>query len=124
MKRIEALLEDSSALKAHLVSNLQGSSVNVVLSHFLMDPNNSFSELITFGISLAQQIVPYLSDVRGLRHCCFSRDRLLPVPSIKEAMRLRLGRVCRITSRTFLQQANVLVPLIIEPGDALKSTCC
>ena len=40
MKRIENLLQDSSALETRLISNLRGLS-------------NGFSELINFGISLS-----------------------------------------------------------------------
>ncbi|KAJ6508957.1 dynactin [Mycena sanguinolenta] len=51
-KRLEDLIQDSAALKAHLVPQMKA------LSNFV-------SELVNFGISFAQQIMPHLSDVRS-----------------------------------------------------------
>ncbi|TFY71856.1 hypothetical protein EVG20_g1162 [Dentipellis fragilis] len=53
-KRLEDLTENSSALKAHLAPQLKG------LSNFV-------SELVNFGIQLAQQIMPHISEVRSSR---------------------------------------------------------
>ena len=116
MKRIEALLQDSSALKAHLVSNLQ-------------DLNNSFSELINFGISLAQQIMPYLSDVRGSK-TPFQFEHVLFL--VRQTASSTVNKGSNAPSpwqgvsdyiANVLQQANALVPLTAEPGNTLKSTC-
>ncbi|KAJ6604970.1 dynein associated protein-domain-containing protein [Mycena sp. CBHHK59/15] len=51
-KRLEDLIQDSAALKAHLVPQMKA------LSNFV-------PELVNFGISFAQQIMPHLSDVRS-----------------------------------------------------------
>ncbi|KAJ7650592.1 dynactin [Roridomyces roridus] len=51
-KRLEDLTQDSGALKAHLVPQMKA------LSNFV-------PELVNFGISFAQQIMPHLSDVRS-----------------------------------------------------------
>nr|GAT55786.1 predicted protein [Mycena chlorophos] len=51
-KRMEDLIQDSAALKAHLVPQMKG------LSNFV-------PELVNFGISFAQQIMPHISDVRA-----------------------------------------------------------
>ncbi|KAJ7729076.1 dynein associated protein-domain-containing protein [Mycena maculata] len=51
-KRLEDLIQDSGALKAHLVPQMKA------LSNFV-------PELVNFGISLAQQIMPHLSEVRS-----------------------------------------------------------
>ncbi|KAJ7082516.1 dynein associated protein-domain-containing protein [Mycena crocata] len=51
-KRLEDLIQDSTALKAHLVPQMK------TLSNFV-------PELVNFGISFAQQIMPHLSDVRS-----------------------------------------------------------
>ncbi|KAF7307559.1 CAP-Gly domain-containing protein [Mycena indigotica] len=51
-KRMEELIQDSAALKAHLVPQMKG------LSNFV-------PELVNFGISFAQQIMPHISDVRA-----------------------------------------------------------
>jgi len=116
-KRIEALLEDSSALKVHLVSNLQ-------------DLNNSFSELINFGISLAQQIMPYLSDVRGSK-TPFQFEHVLFL--VRQTASSTVNKGSNSSSpwqgvsdyiANVLQQANALVPLTNEPANTSKSTCC
>ncbi|KAF7320182.1 CAP-Gly domain-containing protein [Mycena kentingensis (nom. inval.)] len=51
-KRMEDLIQESTALKAHLVPQMKA------LSNFV-------PELVNFGISFAQQIMPHLSDVRA-----------------------------------------------------------
>ncbi|KAJ7254323.1 dynactin [Mycena haematopus] len=51
-KRLEDLIQDSAALKAHLVPQMKA------LSNFV-------PELVNFGISFAQHIMPHLSDVRS-----------------------------------------------------------
>lgn len=116
MKRIEDLLQDSSALKAHLVSNLQ-------------DLNNSFSELINFGISLAQQIMPYLSDVRGSK-TPFHFEHILSLVRRTASSTVNKGSDASSPWQgvsdyiaNVLQQANALVPLTMEPGNTLKSMC-
>ena len=114
MKRIEDLLQDSSALKAHLVSNLQ-------------DLNNSFSELINFGISLAQQIMPYLSDVRGSK-TPFQFEHILSL--VRQTASSTVNKGSNATSpwqgvsdyiANVLQQVHALVPLTMEPANTLKS---
>jgi len=116
MKRIEDLLKDSSALKAHLVSNLQ-------------DLNNSFSELINFGISLAQQIMPYLNDVRGSK-TPFQFEHVLSL--VRQTASSTVNKGSNAPSpwqgvsdyiANVLQQASALVPLTMESGNTLKSTC-
>jgi dynactin 1 len=117
MKRIEDLLQDSSALKGHLVSNLQ-------------DLNNSFSELINFGISLAQQIMPYLSDVRGSK-TPFQFERVLSL--VRQTASSTVTKGSNAPSpwqgvsdyiANVLQQANALIPLTMESGNTLKGTWC
>lgn len=114
MKRIEDLLRDSSALKAHLVSNLQ-------------DLNNSFSELINFGISLAQQIMPYLSDVRGSK-TPLQFEHILSLVRRTASSTVNKGSSAPSPWHgvsdyiaNVLQQANALVPLTMESGNTLKS---
>lgn len=117
MKRIENLLQDSSALKAHLVSNLQ-------------DLNNSFSELINFGISLAQQIMPYLSDVRGSK-TPFRFEHVLSL--VRQTASSTVNKGSNAPSpwqgvsdyiANVLQQVNALVPLTMESGNTFKSKGC
>ena len=116
MKRIEDLLKDSSALKAHLV-------------YYLQDLNNSFSELINFGISLAQQIMPYLNDVRGSK-TPFQFEHVLSLVRQTASSTVNKGSNAPSPWRgvsdyiaNVLQQASALVPLTMEPGNTLKSTC-
>jgi hypothetical protein len=116
MKRIEDLLKESSALKAHLVSNLQ-------------DLNNSFSELIYFGISLTQQIMPYLNDVRGSRRP-FQFEHVLSLVRRTASSTVNKGSNALSPWQgvsdyiaNVLQQAKALVPVTMESGNTLKSTC-
>ncbi|EKM61655.1 uncharacterized protein PHACADRAFT_112443 [Phanerochaete carnosa HHB-10118-sp] len=51
-KRLEDLIGDSAAAKAHLVPQLKSLSENV-------------PELVNFGFSLAQQVMPHLNEVRS-----------------------------------------------------------
>lgn len=51
-KRLEDLIGDSAAVKAHLVPQLKSLSENV-------------PELVNFGFSLAQQVMPHLSEARS-----------------------------------------------------------
>ncbi|KAI0684674.1 dynactin [Cytidiella melzeri] len=51
-KRVEDILQDTSALKAPLIPQLQGLT-------------NVAPELVNFGFSLAQQVMPHLAEVRG-----------------------------------------------------------
>ena len=52
IKRVEDLTQDSMALKAHFVPQLQALT-------------NTVPELVNFGFSLAQQVMPYLSEARS-----------------------------------------------------------
>jgi dynactin 1 len=51
-KRLEDLIQDSAAVKAHLVPQLKALSEIV-------------PELVNFGFSLAQQVMPHLNEVRS-----------------------------------------------------------
>lgn len=51
-KRLEDLIQDSGAVKAHLVPQLNSLSENV-------------PELVNFGFSLAQRVMPHLGEVRS-----------------------------------------------------------
>ncbi|KAI9569455.1 dynein associated protein-domain-containing protein [Boletus coccyginus] len=53
-KRLEDVTQDSTALKAHLEGQLKSLS-------------NAVPELVNFGISLAQQVIPHLSDARSAK---------------------------------------------------------
>ncbi|KDR85814.1 hypothetical protein GALMADRAFT_234908 [Galerina marginata CBS 339.88] len=52
IKRLEDLAQDSAAVKPHLIPQMKALS-------------NYIAELVNFGISLAQQIMPHLKDVRS-----------------------------------------------------------
>ena len=106
----------SSALKARLISNLQ-------------DLNNSFSELINFGIPLAQHIMPYLSAFADPRHRSNSSISSLVRHTAASGT---VNKGSNVSSpwqgvsdyiANVLQQANALVPLTMEPGNTLKSMC-
>ena len=112
MKRIEDLLQGSSALKAH------------------QDLNNSFSELSNFGISLAQHIMPYLSDIRGSKTPFRFEHILSLVRHTAASSAVNKGSDASPPWQgvsdyiaNVLQQANTLVLLTMEPGNTLKSMC-
>ncbi|TFK24263.1 dynactin [Coprinopsis marcescibilis] len=54
IKRLETLLKDSAAVKVHLLPQMKALTDNV-------------AELVNFGISLAQSVMPHLSDVRAAK---------------------------------------------------------
>ena len=115
MKRIEALLEDSSALKAHLVSNLQ-------------DLNNSFSELINFWY-LAGSADHAVSERRPGSKTPFQFEHVLFL--VRQTASSTVNKGSNASSQwqgvsdyivNVLQQANALVPLTNEPGNMLSWT--
>ena len=75
-KRVEDLLQESSALKAPLIPQLQALT-------------NQAPELVNFGFSLAQQVMPYLSEVRGTKSA-FQLSKLLTF--VKECVTSSIGK--------------------------------
>ncbi|KAG6844441.1 hypothetical protein H0H93_016501, partial [Arthromyces matolae] len=113
-KRIDDLIEDSSALKAHIVPEMKALS-------------DLAAELVNFGISLAQQIMPHLSNARSAKSP-FQLTTLLalvkqtaaasvakdikPGESVWEAIGASIAAV--------VQEGSRLVPLTLEADNVLK----
>ncbi|KAG9313881.1 dynein associated protein-domain-containing protein [Chiua virens] len=115
-KRLEDVIQDSTALKAYLVSQLKSLS-------------NAVPELVNFGISLAQQVIPHLSDARGAK----TSFQLATVLSyVKQtvmstvAKDLRPGVSCwEAVGEAIAQLAaecNKLLPIALEPENVVKVT--
>ncbi|KAH9948209.1 dynactin [Amylocystis lapponica] len=113
-KRLEDLTEDSSALKPYLVPQLQ--AINDVVP-----------ELVNFGFSLAQRVMPHLSDVRSAK----SPFQLSTVLSfLKEIAASTVGknRKDNVTSwesvsdyfTQMVQEANRLLPQTMEAENTVK----
>ncbi|RDB28736.1 Dynactin, isoform [Hypsizygus marmoreus] len=113
-KRIDELIEGSNALKAHLIPQMKA------LTNFV-------AELVNFGISLAQQIMPHLSDARSAKSP-FQLTTLLalvkqtasstvakdikPGDSVWEAIGAFIAQL--------IQEGGKLLPLTLEQENVLK----
>ncbi|KAJ2917876.1 hypothetical protein MD484_g2604, partial [Candolleomyces efflorescens] len=114
IKRIEDLSADSAAVKAHLLPQMKGLTDHV-------------SELVNFGISLAQQVMPHLSDVRAAKSpfqlatilstvketaiASVAKD-LKPTASVWEAISEHMSQL--------MEGGNKLLPLILEQDNVQK----
>ncbi|KZT02085.1 dynactin [Laetiporus sulphureus 93-53] len=115
-KRLEDLTEDSAALKAHLVPQLQSL-------------NNVVPELVNFGISLAQQIMPHLSDVRSAK-APFQLSSVLSFVKQTAASTVGKGKKDDVSPwdtvtnffTQMVQEATSLLPLALESENTLKIT--
>ncbi|KAF8346896.1 dynactin [Amanita rubescens] len=113
-KRMEDLTHDNAALKAHLVPQMKG------LTNFV-------EELVNFGISLAQQIMPHLSDARSAKSP-FQLNAVLnlvkQIATSTVAKNLKPGVSVWEAVRGYISQliAEIakLLPLVMEPENVLK----
>ncbi|CAL1693902.1 unnamed protein product [Somion occarium] len=115
-KRLEELTQESAALKPLLVPQLQAL-------------NNIAPELVNFGISLAQQVMPHLSDVRSSKSA-FQLANVLGF--VKQIAASTVGRSVKDGAASWeavmnffgqiMQEANKLVPLAVEHENVLKIT--
>ncbi|KAG1742767.1 dynein associated protein-domain-containing protein [Suillus paluster] len=113
-KRLDDVIQESSALKSHLVPQLKTLS-------------NAVPELVNFGISLAQQVIPHLSDARSAK----SPFQLATVLSYAKqtalstvAKDMKPGTSCfEAVGEAIAQlsaECNKLLPLAMEPESVLK----
>ncbi|OBZ68564.1 Dynactin, isoform [Grifola frondosa] len=113
-KRLEDLTQDSTALKATLVPQLQTLT-------------NTVPELVNFGISLAQLVMPHLSDVRSAKSP-FKLPTLLSF--VKQIAASTVGKqrkddlsswesVAGFFSQV-VQDASKILPLALEAENTLK----
>ncbi|KAG6865099.1 hypothetical protein C0991_005060 [Blastosporella zonata] len=113
-KRLDDLIEGSAALKANLIPEMKGLS-------------NLAAELVNFGISLAQQVMPHVSDARSAKSS-FQLTTLLalvkqtaaatvtkdikPGESVWDAIGSSIAVV--------VQEGGKLLPLALETENVLK----
>ncbi|KAL6307818.1 dynein associated protein-domain-containing protein [Sparassis latifolia] len=113
-KRLEDLTQDSSALKSQLVPQLQAFG-------------NTVPELVNFGISLAQQVMPHLTDVRGAK-AAFQLPTVLSFVKQTAASTVGKQRQDEVTSwesvgdflSQVIQEASRLLPLTMEAENTVK----
>ncbi|TFK65445.1 hypothetical protein BDN72DRAFT_824554 [Pluteus cervinus] len=115
-KRVEELAQDSIAIKAHLIPQMKALG-------------NYVTELVNFGIQLAQEVIPNLSDVRSAKtpfqlttilgfvkqtaSSTIAKD-LKPGGSVWEAIGAFITQL--------IQDANKLLPQIMESEQLFKVT--
>ncbi|KAI0071023.1 dynactin [Panus rudis PR-1116 ss-1] len=115
-KRLEDLTHDSAALKPHLIPQLQSL-------------NNGVPELVNFGFSLAQQVMPHLNDVRSSKSS-FQLSTVLGFVKQTADATVGKGRKDGVTSweavtdffARIMQEAIALVPLALENENMFKIT--
>ncbi|KAF7347275.1 CAP-Gly domain-containing protein [Mycena venus] len=115
-KRLEDLIQDSAALKAHLVPQMKA------LSNFV-------PELVNFGISFAQQIMPHLSDVRSSKSP-FQLTTILGFVKQIAASTVAKDMKPGVTAwdaigesiAQLVQEGSKLLPLTLEAENVIKVT--
>ncbi|KAI0756147.1 dynactin [Daedaleopsis nitida] len=113
-KRVEDLTQDSMALKVHLVPQLQ-TLVNTV------------PELVNFGISLAQLVMPHIGDVRAAKSA-FQLSTVLSFVRESAASTVGKGRSDDSSPwdsvgdflNQIIQEAGRIVPMSLEGENTLK----
>ncbi|THH30239.1 hypothetical protein EUX98_g3963 [Antrodiella citrinella] len=116
VKRVEDLTQESAALKSRIVPQLQ----QLV---------NDVPELVNFGISLAQQLMPHLGDVRSSKSA-FQLTTVLSFVSQTAASTVGKGKDNASTSwqavadfiSDVMHEANSLFPLAMEAENVIKVT--
>ncbi|EIN14288.1 dynactin [Punctularia strigosozonata HHB-11173 SS5] len=113
-KRLEELIQDSNALKPHLIPQLQSL-------------NNAVPELTNFAISLAQQIMPHISDARSSK-APFQLSTILSYVRQTAGSTVCKGRKDGSTSWEAIgesvlhvvQEVGDMLPLALEPDNVIK----
>ncbi|KAH7911588.1 dynein associated protein-domain-containing protein [Hygrophoropsis aurantiaca] len=113
-KRIEDLTQESTALKTHLVPQLKALS-------------NAVPELVNFGISLAQQVIPHLSDARSAKSSfqlatVLSYVKQMAMSTVAKDMRpgASYWEAVSDSIAQLIQECNKLVPLALEGENVHK----
>ncbi|KAM5539842.1 hypothetical protein V8D89_006345 [Ganoderma adspersum] len=114
IKRVEDLTQDSMALKAHFVPQLQTLT-------------NTVPELVNFGISLAQLIMPHIGDVRAAK-CAFQLSTVLSF--VKQSAASTVGKQSSEDAASWdsvgeflgqvIGEANRIIPMSLEAENTLK----
>ncbi|KAJ6541721.1 dynein associated protein-domain-containing protein [Mycena capillaripes] len=113
-KRLEDLIQDSAALKAHLVPQMKA------LSNFV-------PELVNFGISFAQQIMPHLSDVRSSKApfqltTILSFAKQIAASTVAKDMKpgVTAWEAIGESIAQLVQEGSKLLPLTLEAENVIK----
>ncbi|KAG2122581.1 dynein associated protein-domain-containing protein [Suillus clintonianus] len=113
-KRLDDVIQESSALKSHLLPQLKTLS-------------NAVPELVNFGISLAQQVIPHLSDARSAKApfqlaTVLSYAKQTALSTVAKDM--KHGTSCfEAVGEAIAQlsaECNKLLPLAMEPESVFK----
>ncbi|KAI5998160.1 dynein associated protein-domain-containing protein [Pisolithus albus] len=115
-KRLEEVIQDSAALKAHLVPQLKSLS-------------NAVPELVNFGISLAQQVIPHLGDARSAKSpfqltTVLSYAKQTAISTVVKDMRPGISWWEAVSEAisTLAAESNKLLPLALESENVWKIT--
>ncbi|KAI6120904.1 dynein associated protein-domain-containing protein [Pisolithus croceorrhizus] len=115
-KRLEEVIQDSAALKAHLVPQLKSLS-------------NAVPELVNFGISLAQQVIPHLGDARSAKSpfqltTVLSYAKQTATSTVVKDMRPGTSWWEAVSEAisTLAAESNKLLPLALESENVWKMT--
>ncbi|KAH7920934.1 hypothetical protein BV22DRAFT_1097308 [Leucogyrophana mollusca] len=113
-RRIEDLTQESTALKSHLVPHLKALS-------------NAVPELVNFGISLAQQVIPHLSDARSAKSSfqlatILSYAKQMAMSTVAKDMRPGASHWEAVSDSILqlVQECNKLLPLALEGENVYK----
>ncbi|KAF8481025.1 dynein associated protein-domain-containing protein [Russula ochroleuca] len=115
MKRLEELAHESSALKAYLVPQLEG-LCNIV------------SEMVNFGIQLAQQTMPHIDEVRASK-TSFQLSKVLSF--VNNIASSTVAKICKDTTSwvslgkaisELVTQTNALFPKTMDHENIVKIT--
>ncbi|KAJ7508441.1 dynactin [Mycena galericulata] len=113
-KRLEDLTRDSAALKAHLVPQMKA------LSNFV-------PELVNFGISFAQEIMPHLSEVRSSKSpfqlaTILSFAKQIAASTVAKDMKpgVTAWEAIGESIAQLVQEGSKLLPLTLETENVIK----
>ncbi|KAI0005552.1 dynein associated protein-domain-containing protein [Russula compacta] len=116
VKRLEELTHESSALKAHLIPQL-GALCSTV------------SEMVNFGIQLAQQTMPHIDEVRASKSS-FQLSKLLSF--VNNIASSTVAKICKDTKSSWaslgeaiselVAQTNALFPKTMDHENVIKIT--
>ncbi|KAI0271447.1 dynein associated protein-domain-containing protein [Gloeopeniophorella convolvens] len=98
VKRLDELAHDSSALKVHLVPHLEALC-------------NTVSEMVNFGIQLAQQTMPHIDEVRASKST-FQLSKVLSF--VDDIAASTVGKITKNAASSWATLSNAMVELISQ----------
>ncbi|KAI9513092.1 dynein associated protein-domain-containing protein [Russula earlei] len=106
MKRFEELAHESSALKADLVPQLEALCSIV-------------SEMVNFGIQLAQQMMPHIDEVRASKSS-FQLDKVLSL--VNSIASSTVAKICKETTSSWASLSKAISELVAQTNALLPKT--